>query len=374
MLIKEYPSIGLVTTSTNSLSRGYLGFFACIDSWSKVVDEIVIVDGGTTDTTYEVLDQWCERHIYRIVSDPVTYWNLHGCWHLGQWDINTKYGLDKLNTDWAVVVPADTVVDVDSAKNLKEILLNFPNEYYLKFNRKRFSLNDQIQPDVKWYIINLKKLRSENIEIGWGIDSTVNTLSDYPLILKKVSRFIDPINNIQKSFYSGIPLISNQVIPIITWSYGFYFFRIDQALNHLKDFYSIYVLRYMGNKPQNNSWFMTRENLLKCSTHVLRSNEFKKPHIHEIKRLLDVFYSNEMIGIMFRERSNNNLYVNFDKASKYIYNFYLWVKKFPYLNKYHEWYELNSEAATILDIKRIYKLQDEFLPLDYKINWSLYEK
>jgi len=52
-LMADRPIIGVVASITNPLTTGYLAYLAFADSWSKVADEVVIVDGGSTDGSLE---------------------------------------------------------------------------------------------------------------------------------------------------------------------------------------------------------------------------------------------------------------------------------------------------------------------------------
>jgi len=44
----SFPTVGVVTAITNPLSTGYLAYLAFVDSWSKVADQVILVDGGWT--------------------------------------------------------------------------------------------------------------------------------------------------------------------------------------------------------------------------------------------------------------------------------------------------------------------------------------
>ena len=45
--------ISVITTATNPLSNDYQTFFACLNSFSKIADEIIVVSGGTTDGSFQ---------------------------------------------------------------------------------------------------------------------------------------------------------------------------------------------------------------------------------------------------------------------------------------------------------------------------------
>ena len=44
--------LSAITLCTNPLTTNYLTYIAYLNSWAKYVDEIIIVDGGTTDKSY----------------------------------------------------------------------------------------------------------------------------------------------------------------------------------------------------------------------------------------------------------------------------------------------------------------------------------
>jgi len=116
------PSIGVATTVTSPLSQGYIAYLACIATWSKWADQVVIIDGGTTDDSYKVLKNWSSSTNYEAYYLPETYWDLHGCWHEAQWGINEMVGLNLLKTDWAFVIPGDHIIDISTVKGVREEL------------------------------------------------------------------------------------------------------------------------------------------------------------------------------------------------------------------------------------------------------------
>ena len=131
----KLPTIGVVTTATNSFSRGYLAYLACIDAWSKWADQIVIVDGGTTDESYDLLKHWGAEGIWNIYHSPQTLWGTGGRWHAAQWTINTNAGLARLDTDWAFVISSDYVLDLATTKRIRQLLGENQDAYCATYQR-----------------------------------------------------------------------------------------------------------------------------------------------------------------------------------------------------------------------------------------------
>jgi glycosyltransferase involved in cell wall biosynthesis len=68
--IRRNPSISGYTTTYNCVSQGY-PFSESITSMLDCLDEVIVVDGGSTDGTFEVLQNMQRDHVnLRVVSNP----------------------------------------------------------------------------------------------------------------------------------------------------------------------------------------------------------------------------------------------------------------------------------------------------------------
>jgi glycosyltransferase involved in cell wall biosynthesis len=67
------PSIGAYTTTKNCVSQGY-PFRECIQSMLGFAEEVVVVDGGSTDGTWEELEEWSKKEEYLQVYQVKRDW------------------------------------------------------------------------------------------------------------------------------------------------------------------------------------------------------------------------------------------------------------------------------------------------------------
>lgn len=369
-VMSSLPTIGVVTTSTNAISRGYYSVLAAIDSWGKIADQIVIVDGGTTDATYDTLKDWTEYRDYKVLHSPETYWDLHGRFHLAQWGINTRIGMEHLETDWAVIIPGDHVLDVPTAKNLRQELAHHKNTTALKFKRHRYRYGDHVTTDYKFYFLNLRKIRSERLNVAWGLDKVTNHTPDDPIVYDSETRFVDAVNGAEKRHLAGVTLsIPAQLESLSCWSYGFYFFTKNQGLSHLKDFHLCCNVRYFGRPPQTEAWHMEREHLDKIQGFIGRDEELKKHHVPEIRKLIENYYRPDMIGAAVYQQLNP---VPIQKYLKIIQRSFHYAQTlrfmcsgFPSVIKNQKWSALN-EKNTLLNLRGLYEEQDAFLRHKYR--------
>jgi hypothetical protein len=333
---------------------------------------MVIVDGGTNDNTYEILRNWTDASNYTIYNGPETYWDLHGRFHLAQWGINTRIGMERLETDWAVIIPGDHVLDTTTIKDIRSELLQHQNTVALKFRRKRIRFGSQTDTDYKFYFLNLKKIRDENIDLAWGLDRAINLCPDDPIIFDQETRFTDAVNKVEKRHLSGITLqIKDRLESISCWSYGFYFFDVEQALAHLMDFHLCYNVRYCGRPVRSIRWFMQKEHLDRIVGFVGHDEELKKEHIPEIRKLIEHFYRPEMIGSgIYDLNGKSGKYLEYLKRLlTYLQTLKFMKSGFPSVMKNQKWTSLGDYSKP-LDLRALYRKQDSFLPAQIRSQWD----
>lgn len=148
---------------------------ACLDSIKSLVDEIVIVDGGSQDKTIEIAKQYGARIL--ITDNPK---NFH---------INKQKAIDLAKKDWILQLDADERV---STELKKEILLAINNEsnsfngYWIP--RKnwflgRFLLKGGQYPDytLRLYLNGKGRLPQKNVHEQAVVEGKVGYLKN-PLI------------------------------------------------------------------------------------------------------------------------------------------------------------------------------------------------
>lgn len=80
----------------------------CLESVKEYVDEMIIVDTGSTDRTVEI----CQSYGAKVLDFP---WN-------GSFSDARNYGLERATGDWILWLDADEQVDASDAKKLREVL------------------------------------------------------------------------------------------------------------------------------------------------------------------------------------------------------------------------------------------------------------
>lgn len=98
----------------------------CLDSIKDLADEIVVVDGGSTDKTLEIAEKFNARIIH-TENKP----NFH---------INKNMAIDEALGDWILQLDADEVVSEELSKEINQVLRknNEINGYFIP--RKNFFL------------------------------------------------------------------------------------------------------------------------------------------------------------------------------------------------------------------------------------------
>src|SRR3990167_4395981 len=104
-----------------TLSVGLAGFkeeknlAACLESCKDIADEIVIVDGTSTDKTVEIAKKFGAR-VKVTTNKP----NFH---------INKQMAIDMAKSDWILQMDADEHVSDEMKKEIRDILENDAKEY-----------------------------------------------------------------------------------------------------------------------------------------------------------------------------------------------------------------------------------------------------
>jgi hypothetical protein len=369
------PSIGAVVTLTNPFSKGYLAYLACIDSWSHIVDKMLIIDGGTTDESYTILKAWTNERTWSIFASPETRWVMDGLWHAGQWTINTTIGLQLMDTDWVFILNGDNVFKDESPNSLRSELSHFNDDYVISFRRTK--LNNQGEESIASYsgsVLHMKKIRAEGLKIGFGVCSQTNMLSDYPIFLEQETSFTDPVNGCLKTLFKGKWFPIKNKSQATAMIYGHFFYNKSQLIKKIEEFSLIYETRYAKRG------IITTRNIcrdfglhLKTGHTILpKSEELDKPHPLAIKRLIQQHYSSEMLGHNSGTRIKKSYFMSsLNRLSRMIKTSILYLRNFPSVEKKQTWHDNRAPSPnSALDLRSLYVAQDSFLPERLRIKHS----
>jgi hypothetical protein len=365
-----HPSIGVITTSTNSLSRNYFAFYACIDSWIKIADELIIVDGESSDNSYDFLKGWVNKNNYKVLSDNLTLWGNNGKWHPAQWTINTTFGLKNIETDWVFIINSDYVLLDKNRDKIIKLLEGVKDSSMVVF--PRFSITNEgrlLKRKLPGFVLNMKKLREEGYKPGFGVVKSSRGLSDRPINIFEYSDFIDPANYCKKTYYAGeeIPICNEINLKVAV--YGHFFFNAIELLKKIHEFYNVFQVRYSAHIPYPSELIAKLQNINLNSKILPKDKLLNLSHPDEMKKVIDYFYRDDMVGYI----SDRN-YLN---KSDYILKQYYRIKYksnflfrgFKSVNKEQQWYNTDCHALDPLIIRELYNKQNESLPDYYQIKF-----
>lgn len=160
--------------TTNALKNQY-PVIESIMSFLPLVDELVVVDGGSTDGTREAIEKIGDSKI-RIICDERTKWD--DDWYYSQMGKNSNIGLEECKGDVVVKFDIDFVVHEDTwqgnpHKNFKKdtqwALEN--SKLTMHFTRRNFVLADRhFVKSKKTFAIIRANQKTHNIKIVYGLD------------------------------------------------------------------------------------------------------------------------------------------------------------------------------------------------------------
>ena len=242
--------ISLVTTATNPLSNNYLTFYACINSFAKIVDEIIVVSGGTLDGSFSsklITDDAKKKLI--IVENNKTYWDYENKFSSNQINNMINEGLKICNSNWAIVSWSDYVLNADSKASVIQELNDNKDEYWLKYNRKFNYFGNQITDNKISAILNLKKIEQKiKSRSFYGLSDITKVIYDYPInpqecYLEKTIKGHNLNNiNIGPILEGGNKTIKSFSVNV----YQHFFYSYSQLINQKYNFYINFWSRQKG--------------------------------------------------------------------------------------------------------------------------------
>jgi len=214
--------ISAFTLTTNAIKFQY-PFIESIKSWLPAVDELVVIDGGSTDGTIEAIEAIGDPKI-RIVSDEKTKWNED--WEYSQMGKNFNRGYEECTGDFVFKFDTDYILhekayDFSSGSefNLKSVCKESTkrNSMIIGFTRRNLALVDRyFIKSQKTLGVNRNILKKHNTSIVYGLDMERWKWGYEPISLEsekhglKFGRLVNALGN---TFISDIEV----------WNYGFCF-------------------------------------------------------------------------------------------------------------------------------------------------------
>lgn len=205
---------------------------ACLDSVKLLADEIVVVDGGSTDKTIEIAKQYGAL-VIQTDNPPIFH-------------INKQKAVDASHGQWILQLDADEIVPVELASEIRQITADHPtiNGYYVA--RKNYFIDQWMKkggmyPDfvIRLFRRGKGKFPCKSVHEQIEIDGTVDYLKN-PMLHKPYPSFSEYMR--KADTYTSLTrdeLIRSQV--------KINFFSIIKYLFYLpaRTFFSLFV-RHQG--------------------------------------------------------------------------------------------------------------------------------
>lgn len=271
-------TIGAYTTTYNCISQGY-PFEECVNSLLANFDEVIVVDAGSTDGTWERLQ---EIEGIRAYQHPVDFehprWAIHS-----DGDLKAK-AREYVTADWCWQMDVDEVIHKDIREKLQRLLQTLPKGYDLLSLPvvEYWGSSGKVRMDVnpwKWRISRNKEhithgipteLRMKdddgNLYASRGTDSCDYIDKDSYKRVQHATFYDETAHEIRTKGLQGDDTAVkvyedwfNQIVDILPTVYHYSWYDIERKINsyqgHWNSFWrSMYDLE-LEDSPQNNVCF-----------------------------------------------------------------------------------------------------------------------
>lgn len=225
------------TFITNPLSTGYYICLPAIQSFLDFADEVVVVDGRTTDGSLERLRTLRGAEKLRIVSNKLTHWGPGDLWERPQFAVSREVGYQSCIGDWAFCFESDHILPEGAGEDLHRQLLEFREAGVLYSFPLRRCRDGGMQPDLKkkkWWCLNKRLIESRNAGIVWGVHTTGG--NERPVSSDELCSFVDPDTGVIKAYWQGAYFPEDGTLTSRLDVYDHFFFNRDQMLAKLQRF------------------------------------------------------------------------------------------------------------------------------------------
>ena len=364
------PTVSVSTIITNPFSSHYYTYLAFLESWAKVVDEIILVDGGSTDNSLEVAKNWVSGSAWskvRIINNEETFWDQGESWHALQAMNNYYTGLCASTCDWVITINADCVLYPQTALNLRQSLADNNDIDVLFFYRSKLKESGmQHRIDARSTIINYKRIKDRALPLAFGVKTGTFNGFDFSIIASHKTMFSDPVSGKTKRILAGTPYPKTRVIDMECAVFGHFFFDEATLLKKLHRWDRVFS-RYLGLAPRRDAELTLLKALYGIKSYQTKAQVLGYDCPEEVLRLIDQFYQPGMWGGAVRNSSVlKEMFVKtFRKtlaAERHYRTHMMRSKGYRGLRDMHKWVKLDEPDPEPLDIAGAYLQQDYFFP------------
>lgn len=290
-------SIGAALAITNPISTGYYAVLAAAEAFLRVVDELIIVDGGCTDDSIErILSHVDNDSRVRVVSDENVGWGAGDAWHWGQLCVNLNRGLDELSTDWGWSFSADYVLADDfSARDLRAALDSHADALWVSTWRGK-PLDGAIlhHMDARNMVFNLRLRREGKQRVGYGLAPSGH-FSDWPILFEEYAEFSEPRGGTRRTIYSGREIRAAGHVDVEFIAYGHFFYTLDQVDSKILR-WDRAVSRFTGDAPARLGELRLRHGVHSIVGFDDIEEVLSWGHPPEMERVIREYYRPGMMG------------------------------------------------------------------------------
>ena len=287
----------------------------------------------------------------------ITFWSKDHYFNASQLSLTWNHVIEIVDCDWLIVVNADYVF-FDNGIDLKKELKDLSDELVVKFNRFK-NVKGQPKYDDRGIILNIKKIREDSLNIGFCRTGPERRMSDFPGIIKEKTSFKD-INGCIKTIYAGERISrDHKSIPLECGVYGHFFFTLDQCLYKCKRWDEA-IARSYGRAMEPDKYIKLKHKLFKPKSFYSKEEVLSWKHPESIKRLINIYLNENMIGMMKTENKS------FDRLKLFLYRIKTKFKSIVLkkrgllgLEEEYNWVSLNNDKKMFLDLEEFYGLQDK---------------
>ncbi|GIW22478.1 MAG: glycosyl transferase [Candidatus Sericytochromatia bacterium] len=356
----------------------------CLKSVEGIVDEIVIVDTGSTDKTVDIAKKNGAKVFYY------------------EWENDfgkaRNEAIRNATGDWILVLDADEELDKNTKDNIRAFLVDIGKDFAYQLKIKSFDYKNNLT--IENYMVRLFK-KSPNIrffgrihEYLVGTSSIINISHESLSIIHHGYKDKEKVN--KKNLERNLPILKMSLedknISDLHKSFMYFYLgtsytnnnELDIAIDYLEK--SVKYLKDKENQPTVAIYpYIKLLNLYTFQRKFDKLEEVLKKSQDDFKEVLNTGDYWYFYGILQKEKNNNNEAINyfnkaianFEDESKSL--FLLALDKTPYYYAIYQIAELyfnsgnNEEARVYLD-KAMKFLKEFTYPAYFVIVAKLYEK